>query len=148
MFGDKNLWIISVVVAAIGALDSLYLAWSKLFNQPVFCGPYGGCETVNSSRYAEVGGIPIAILGLGAYLLILVFLLLENSDGMWREYSPYLVFGISLGGFLYSIYLTYLELAVIHSICLYCVLSAIAITILFILSIPRLLRPQAETYPN
>jgi uncharacterized membrane protein len=132
----------SIVVAMIGILDALYLSYVKLAHQEVYCGGSGACDTVNNSPYAEFSGVPIAYLGLGAYILILFLLLLESKGDFWANYSPLFVFGTSLAGVLYSIYLTYIELAVLHAVCPYCVVSAIAITILFILSLVRLLKSQ------
>lgn len=134
----KTIRIVSIVLASIGLIDSIYLTWVKVTNRYALCGPIGDCESVNSSRYSEIGGVPIALLGAGAYLLIIVLLALEPRGGIWMEYGPYVVLGITIAGSLYSIYLTYLEVAVIHAICPYCVVSAVVIIALFILSLVRL----------
>jgi uncharacterized membrane protein len=147
MLGN-SIWFISIVLAIIGLLDSLYLTWVKVNHQYALCGPLGDCESVNTSQYSEIGGIPIALFGVGAYLLIVLILMLEKQGGVWKEYGPYSILGISLVGTLYSIYLTYLEIAIIHAICPYCVISAIAITILFILSILRLLQDESENHED
>ena len=138
-----RLWM--VISAGIGLLDSIYLSWSKLANEQVICGPYKGCETVNSSPYAEIGGFPIALLGAGAYLAILVLLYLENRNEFLAQNGILGVFVISLAGTLYSAYLTYIEIAVLRAVCIYCVISAVAITLIFILAIVRLVSPQVET---
>lgn len=135
------------IISSIGLVDSLYLTWVKLTNRVAFCGKYGGCETVGSSSYSTILGIPIALFGAGAYLVILILLFLENKGQFWRENSSILVFGVTLVGVLYSAYLTYLELAVIHAICPYCVVSAIAMLVLFLLAILRLVRGQVEANP-
>lgn len=140
----KNIRIASIVLAVIGLIDSLYLTWVKVTNRYALCGPIGDCESVNSSRYSEISGVPIALLGAGAYLLIILLLALESRGGIWKEYGPYIILGITIAGSLYSIYLTYLEIAVIHAICPYCVVSAVVIIILFILSILRLLKYEPE----
>ena len=80
----------------------------------------------------------------GGYIMIALLLVLEARGGIWREYGPYLELGITLAGSLYSIYLTYLEVAVIHAICPYCVVSAVVIILLFILSIARLIIDDQE----
>ena len=144
---NRFFWMTSLVVAAIGLADAIYLTWVKLAHQAVFCPGYGGCDTVNTSPYSEIAGLPIALIGAGAYLAVLILLLLENTGNFWRENSSLLVFGISLAGVLFSAYLTYIEIAVIHAICLYCVTSAVAILILFILTILRLVNHQAEINP-
>ncbi len=141
---DNKIWFFSIVLATIGLLDSLYLTWVKVTNRYAFCGPLGDCESVNSSQYSEIEGIPIALFGAGAYILIILILMLEKHGGIWMEYGPYVIFGITLVGTLYSIYLTYLEIEVIHAICPYCVISAVVIIILFILSILRLFQDESE----
>jgi uncharacterized membrane protein len=138
----RNLRIGALIVAAIGFVDALYLSWVKLAHTEVFCGGSSNCSTVNNSRFAELYGIPIAFLGLGAYVVMIVLLLLEGQNRTWSEYSPLIVFGMSLIGTLYSIYLTYVEIAVIKAICPYCVVSAVMMVLLLVISILRLARPE------
>lgn len=129
---------LSIVLAVLGAVDALYLTYVKLAHaQAAFCQAGGGCDTVNASPYSEIGGIPVALLGFGAFLLILLLLLLERR---MTEYGPLAVFGLSMTGVLYSGYLTYLELFVIHAICPYCVISAVLLLALLGISILRLQR--------
>ena len=143
----NKLRLLTFLAGGIGLLDALYLSWSKLAHQQVICGTYKGCETVNSSPFAEIGGIPIALLGAGAYIAILVVLILETRNSFWQENGPLAIFVLSLAGTLFSAYLTYLEVAVIHAVCFYCVVSAIAMTVVFAVTILRLVNPQAETNP-
>jgi len=147
MINDGRLKLGSFIVAGAGFLDSLYLSWTKLAHTEVYCAGSSNCQTVNSSPYAEIAGVPIAILGIGAYLSLLVLLALERHGGFWRANSPLIFFGISLAGVLYSIYLTYIELFVLRAICPYCLVSAIALVVLLILAIFRLSRDQAELTP-
>ena len=147
MITIKNLWILSVILAVMGIFVAGYLSWVKLAHTQVFCGGSGECETVANSPYAQIAGVPVAILGLGAYIAILGLLLLENYGDFWKQNSPLIIFGMTLVGFLYSAYLTYLELAVIRAICPYCVVSAILMTFLFIIAIIRLVRHEPEPKP-
>ncbi|HEX6709099.1 MAG TPA: vitamin K epoxide reductase family protein [Rubrobacter sp.] len=78
----------------------------------------GGCETVQSSSYTTILGIPVATLGIVAYVGLLFSALLRGEAGV------YLGFLISLVGVLFSAYLTYLEVFVIHALCQWCVASA------------------------
>ena len=142
---DNRLRISSLVLAFLGMLDSIYLVWVKYSGKYVLCGPIGNCESVNTSQYSEIFGIPIALLGTGAYLLIILILLLEGRTSFWAEYSSMIVFGSSLVGVIYSIYLTYIEVAVIRAICPYCVISAVILVVLLILSTIRLLHSLDES---
>jgi uncharacterized membrane protein len=127
-----------IVLAVAGLIDSLYLSWLKVTGNTAACSGIGDCETVANSRFSEIGGFPISILGVLGYLLIIVLLLLELRRPKWGEPLTMAVFGITLVGTLYSAYLTYLEVAVLQAICPFCVVSAIVMTLLFVLSIFRL----------
>jgi uncharacterized membrane protein len=129
---------ISIGLAFLGFLDSLYLTFVKFSGRYALCGPIGDCESVNSSRYSEIGGVPIALLGMGAYLIMIVLLFLEGRSTFWSENSPLVVFGLSLVGVVYSAYLTYLEIAILRAVCPYCVLSAVILVVLLVLSGVRL----------
>lgn len=141
---------ISIGLAFIGLLDSLYLTGVKFTGQYALCGPVGDCESVNSSIYSEVYGIPIALLGALAYLGILISLFAEGKNVLGRDTLRLMVFGISLVGVIFSIYLTYIEIAVLKAICPYCVLSAIILVILLVLSTLRVAHGVSlprEEYP-
>ena len=140
---DRLRWA-SLVLAAVGAADSLYLTWVKLANTQAFCSGVGDCEAVNTSIYSEIRGVPVAILGLAAYAAIALVLALEGRLRLAADYGPLAVFGLALTGTLYSAYLTYVEFFVINAICPYCVVSALVITSLLILAIVRLARGPAE----
>lgn len=134
----------SLALTVLGAADSAYLTWVKLAHLEPFCGTSRACDTVNNSIYSEVGGMPIALLGLGAYLVIGALLALEDRVPGLAAWGPLAVFGLALTGTLYSAYLTYVELYVIHAVCPYCVVSAICITGLLALAIVRLVRGPAD----
>ena len=135
----KKINVIALIAAIIGALDSIYLSWVKLSHNETLCAPgLGDCFTVNTSVYSEIYGVPIALFGLAAYLLIIAIFLFESRSAFLQENGSMALFGISLIGVLYSIYLSYLEAYVIHAWCPYCVLSAVMIVVVFIVSIFRL----------
>ena len=129
------------VLAGLGALDSLYLTWVKLAHTQAICAGLGDCERVQTSVYSTLFGIPVAILGLGAYLALLALILFgDRLPGALAVYSPLMVFGVAFVGFLFSAYLTYAEIFVIEAICPYCVVSAVLITLIWLLSIWHLVR--------
>ena len=137
---DKGLKWASIVTAILGGLDAAYLLIYKLTSAQAMCLGSGDCSTVNSSRYSEIYGIPVALLGLLAYLAIIVIHALETRSRFIEQNGNLLVFGLSLLGVLFSAYLTYVELYVIHAVCPFCVASAVLMTIIFILSLIRLIR--------
>ena len=133
----KIKWI-SVSLALIGLLDSTYLLIYKISRNNALCLGNGDCATVNASRYSEIYGIPVSLLGMLAYLAILLILLLESRFVFFKTWSNYLVFGFSLVGVLFSAYLTYIEYYVIFAVCPFCLGSAIIIALIFIFSIIRM----------
>ncbi len=131
-------WWLSLGLTLLGLGVSIYLTWVKVTNNLAACGPIGDCESVNSSRYAEIAGIPVALLGALGYLAVLALLVAERWLPGQIENLHLGVFGIALIGTLYSAYLTYIEVAVLRAVCPYCVISAVAMTAIFIISILRL----------
>jgi uncharacterized membrane protein len=133
----------SLILSIIGLLDSLYLSWIEYSGKFALCGPIGNCESVNTSKYAQVYGIPLAYIGVIIYTIFIFMLILEGKNDWLAEYGTLIMFGLTLIGVLFSIYLTYLEIWVIKAICPYCVVSAIVMVILFVLSSIRLFRMQS-----
>jgi uncharacterized membrane protein len=131
---------VGLVLALVGVVDASYLTWIKLAHLQALCTSAGGCETVNTSAYSEIHGIPIASIGLMAYLVLAALFAFENRTPLLQDYAPLAIFGLALTGTLYSAYLTYVELFVLHAVCPYCVTSALLITGIFILSVVRLVR--------
>jgi uncharacterized membrane protein len=130
----------SIILAILGTADAIYLLIYKYSSNDRMCLGNGGCATVNYSPYSEIYGVPVALLGILAYLAILAVLALEPHWKLTEEYGRLTVFGMGLVGVLFSAYLTYIEAYVIHAYCPFCVTSAILITVIFILAIIRLIK--------
>jgi len=111
-----------VIAAFIGLSLSAYLTWVHYSGSLALCAGAGGCETVQASRYAMVGPVPVAVVGLVGFAAILV-----AAVAYARRIEAALVplFSLSLGAVLYVSYLTYLEVFVIHAICPWCVAVAL-----------------------
>jgi uncharacterized membrane protein len=134
------------VTSMLGMLVSAYLTWIHWSGSKALCSGVGDCETVNNSAYAEISGIPIALLGLGMYLALLALSVYgRRADPGGVPTVALAVFGISLAGVLYSAYLTYIELAVLHATCPWCVTSAILITLIFGLALRDVMRMTGES---
>jgi len=137
---DKWLNRIFIALVLIGMAVSIYMTVYKLTDNSSMCLGSGDCSVVNASQYSEVNGIPVAVIGLAGYGAILVLLWLERRGGYFDENGPLLIFGLSLTGFLFNIYLIYVELFLIKAFCPFCITSQVAMTLIFILSIIRLVR--------
>ena len=133
---DRRLAIAIAVLCLIGIGIAGYLTYVHYRGIKVLCVSSGGCETVQSSTYARLAGIPVPVLGLLGYAGILASLALRGELGRIAG------FALALIGFLFSAYLTYRELFTIKAICQWCVGSAVDMTALMILTSLRALRPQ------
>jgi uncharacterized membrane protein len=123
-----------VVLCLLGAADAGYLTYVHYAGLKVLCLASGGCETVQASKWAELAGIPVCVLGLISYIAILGSLFIRTELG--RAAGA----GIALIGFLFSMYLTYRELFTIHAICQWCVGSAVVMTVLAVCTAVRFVR--------
>ena len=123
------------LVALAGVFVALYLTLYKLGYIGTLACAVGSCETVQTSKWATLLGFPVGAWGVAYYLAVLALSLLgltgRYADS--RRLSDILL-AITAFGLLFSIWLTYLELFVIHAICQWCVVSAILAAILFVLS--------------
>ena len=142
---DKRLVQASLVLAVIGILVSIYMTVYKITENDGMCLGSGDCSTVNASPYSEVlGGFPVAGVGVIGYLSILGLHVLEMRRSLSRDNATLALFGITLIGFLFTVYLVYIEIAVIKALCPFCVTSQIVMTLIFIVSVIRLMKsPQS-----
>lgn len=114
--------ILGAGLAVVGVLVAGYLAAVKLAGQLPVCGPLRGCEEVALSAYSEIGGFPVAILGAGFSGLLL---LLHGAAWRTRDRRILMIaYGLGLFGMVFVAYLTYVELFVIHAVCVWCVVYA------------------------
>jgi len=137
---EKRLSQLAIILTIIGLLVSIYMTIYKITSNDSMCIGSGDCKTVNASRYAEVYGIPVAVLGVAGYSAILAVLLLERKPGFFQQNGTLLFFGLSLTGFLFTLYLIFVETVLIKAYCPFCITSQTAMTIIFIISVIRLVR--------
>lgn len=137
MLSSKQILLNRVIffLALVGFFISAYLFYTYTQEKPIVC-LNTGCETVRDSPYSYVLGIPLPFYGLLMYIFIvaLSFLRTTFEQNKQQLLAGRLLFLSSGIGFLTSAYLTYLEAFVIKAYCIWCVASAIVITIIFILS--------------
>ena len=121
-------------VAALGLGVATYIAIADSGGGSPVCVAGGhGCATVAKSSYSHVAGVNIAIFGIFGYLLLLATAFVASDLARFGG------FAIALGGFGYSVFLTYIEIFKIEAICQWCVTSAVLMTILFLLNATRLI---------
>jgi uncharacterized membrane protein len=132
---EGTLRIIATFVAAFGIGVAGYLTVVGAGGDaPVCLAGSKGCEIVTSSSHSELLGIDVALLGLIGYIVLLACALLRGDGARMAG------FVVSLAGFGFSVYLTYLELFIIDAICQWCVASALLMTVLFALNAVRMVR--------
>ncbi len=139
----NRMWI--AALSLVGAFLALYLvAYNLGWTAPPPCGS-GDCGTVQASRYAWVGPVPVSAIGLGGYLALFALSLLglQGAFAGSRALAALLFCG-ALFGLIFSAYLTYLEAAVIQAWCRYCVASAVLITVVFLAALPEFKRMKGS----
>ena len=133
------------IIALLGLADATYLLVIKFTQNKSLCLPsIGDCWSVNNSVYSEWNGIPISVFGMLAYISIIALLFFSPRIQFLKNTGHIFIFGIALSGVIFSVYLTYLQIAVIKAICPFCIISALTMTTVFILSTIQLVRAQKE----
>ncbi len=135
--------VMALVFAALGLLDSAYLLTVHWGWWTAVCLGVGNCEVVNMSVYSELLGIPVALLGGLSYIALMALSYAVLQD-IYAEYAQIARFFIAAVGVAFSAYLTGIELFVLHEICPWCVMSAILITLIAVLSFMDLRQASLE----
>ena len=141
---DKRLSQLTIALTVIGLLVALYMTIYAFTSNDNMCIGSKDCSVVNASRYSKIDllgiEIPVAVLGVAGYAAILAVLLLEQRIGFLRQNGTLVFFGLALTGFLFTLYLIYVEVALIRAYCPFCIASQSAMTLIFILSVIRVVR--------
>ena len=128
------------VLSLVGLFVAVYLSAYSAGLIPLICG-VGSCETVQASPWAMVGPIPVPLLGVIGYLSLLGVALFGLQSTQLDSRGPGLVMlALATVGVAYSAFLTYLEAAVINAWCMWCVISAVLMSLIFLASLPELRR--------
>ncbi len=134
---ERRLRIAVAALSLAGLAVAGYLTWVHYADlEPICAGGSGGCERVQSSDYAELAGVPVALLGLIGYGSILASLALPGDAGRFAGAL------LALAGFGFSAWLTYVELFEIDAICQWCVASAVIMTALAVVTSLRFVAPR------
>jgi len=130
--------IILAVLDVIGLAIATYLSTVELSGGVPVCGPIHGCEEVARSEYSRIGGIPVAVFGVGLSLL-----LLSLAIAWWRTnlYALLLAhYGLSLAGVLFELYFLYLQVFVIGAVCIWCTSYGLSLILRFVIALVVWLR--------
>ena len=118
---DRSLRVAACLVALAGVAVAGYLTWVHYDEAALVCVAGGGCETVQQSSYAELAGIPVALLGLVSYVLVLALLLWDAPTARLGAAS------LAFVGLAFSVYLLVLQLFVIDAVCIWCAVNDVLI---------------------
>lgn len=118
---DRRLPAGAALLALAGVVVAGYLTWVHFDEAALVCVAGGGCETVQESEYAEITGIPVAMLGLGAYVVLLGLIVLDSTPARLAAAM------IALAGAVFSMYLLALQLFVIDAVCVWCLANDVVI---------------------
>ena len=138
-----------LALSLLGLFDSTYLWWVYTSpSRPMVCIGGGGCDAVRASAYAHLWGQPLPVFGVAMYAVLALLLFSQPlGPAQWALARRYLVATLSGFGFLFSVYLTVLEGRVIHAWCAWCVVSALTVTAIFLVSGWEIGRPAPEPEP-
>ena len=128
---------IGVALAGLGI--ATYLTVVHYSGGDPVCAVAHGCATVQQSDYAALAGVPVALLGVLGYLGLLAALIIDGENG--RSAAVFL----SLGGLAFSVWLTYVEVGILDAICIWCVGSAVCMSLLAALTSFRFVRGPGMT---
>jgi uncharacterized membrane protein len=141
---EKRLSQFTIALTVIGLFVAIYMTIYAITSNNKMCIGSQDCSVVNASKYSKITiigiKIPVAVLGVAGYAAILGVLLLERKMNFLQENGSLVFFGISLMGFLFTLYLIYVEVALIKAYCPFCIASQAAMTLIFILSVIRVVR--------
>jgi uncharacterized membrane protein len=129
-------------LAALGIGIAGYLAFVETSGAQAVCGPVGDCNRVQQSPWASIAGVPIGVLGLGGYLVLGALALAREVRPELEQVLALLLWGLAATGVAFSIYLTVLEPFVIGATCLWCISSALVMTLILLLTTPAAARAR------
>jgi uncharacterized membrane protein len=133
----RALRITLIVLTLLGLAVASYVTYVHYAGIKPACTAGESCTKVQTSRYSELAGVPVALIGLIGYVAILATLLAPEGEN-----TRFALAALTVGGFAFSAYLTYRELFSIHAICEECASSAVIMTIMMCLSVWRFLRGE------
>jgi uncharacterized membrane protein len=133
---DVHLRGATAVLALMGAAVAGYLVWVRTAGTTLVCAT-GGCGTVQSSPHAEILGVPVALIGLAGFAALLATALVPGETARLLQVT------LAVGAATFSAYLLYVQVALIGTVCDWCLASDAIVIVLAILALVRLRLAQA-----
>jgi len=130
------------LISVAGIMVAYYLLLYHEGSLVAACGASGwdDCGAVSGpgAPYSSIGPIPVALIGLIGYVAIFLAVWLDEWIPILSDYLPEIMVGMNALALVFTLWLTGLELFVIHALCRYCVVSAVFVLTTFSLSISYL----------
>ncbi len=117
----RSLDFTAIVLGLLAVGIAAYLTITHYEESLLVCSVVNGCETVQSSEYAMLGPIPVAVLGLIGAVVMLGLAIARRLRPDLIYQTSVALFGMALLSVIFLLYLTYLEIWVIEAICQWCV---------------------------
>ena len=127
---DRALRLATAVLALAGGSVAGYLVWVRETGATLVCAT-GGCGTVQSSQYAELAGLPVALLGLVGYLVLFSTVFFAGDTARLAQAA------VALAAVIFSTYLLYIQVALIGEVCDWCLVSDAIVTLIAVLGLLR-----------
>ena len=126
---QQSLIYVVLALGLIGILDAGFLVYKHYTGGALPCTIFEGCDVVTTSRYSAILGVPISVPGLLYYVYIfgMALAVLDKKNLNFLKY----LFYPSAVGLLFSVYLVAIQVFVLHSICMYCMISAVNSVLIF-----------------
>jgi uncharacterized membrane protein len=133
---DRAIRVAVFVVAGAGLAVASYLTYVHYQPDALVCTGSGGCETVQESDYATLAGVPVALLGLLAYVAVIVLTAIDTRTARLATAV------IAVSGLAFAVYLVVLQAFVIEAWCVWCLVNdALVLPLLAVLAVARCREP-------
>ena len=122
-----------VALDVVGLVVAIYLSSVELQGDLPYCGPLHGCETVALSPYSRIAGVPVAVFGVVLSLSLLTLAIAWIRSGRLALLGAH--YGLSLVGVVFEVYFSYLEVAVIGAVCVWCATYGLSLVARFAIAL-------------
>jgi uncharacterized membrane protein len=138
--------LILAVLDVVGLLIALYLSVVELQGGVPVCGPIKGCEEVARSEYSRIGGIPVAVFGVGLSLLLLTLAIAWWKTDLYALLLAH--YGLSLAGVIFEVYFLYIQVFVLGAVCIWCTSYGVSLVARFVIALIVWMRGSPTVIPE